>query len=159
MAAMLVFIGPMIGIPPQTLASNIKSQLCSCANGNNSEPNLAKTSLLAVTTCLPLAKALAINSLAGCSRPSSSTIISISLSSSTSSALSVKIYLSPYSCFRRSTWRSSTLVILTGLPTSLAIFSAFFSKTFSTPPPTVPAPNRPTFTKSFIVVPLQYLNQ
>ena len=78
-----------MGIPPATLASNIKSRLAASAKGKSSAPYFANTSLLAVTTLLPFLKAFAIKSLAGFSLPSNSTTMSISGSSKMSSALAV----------------------------------------------------------------------
>ncbi|MPM44438.1 hypothetical protein SDC9_91116 [bioreactor metagenome] len=149
LAARQDFNGLIIGMPPPTAASNIKSTLFSAASSNNSLPYLAKTSLFAVTTFFLCFNASAINSLAGCSLPINSTTISISGSSRISSSLFVTIYFPP-NWEARAGLLSRILVILTGTPTFFSISSAFFSKTISTPPPTVPAPNSPTLIASFI---------
>ena len=87
----LRFRGAMRGMPPPTLASYRRLTLRSCARVRSSGPYLDRTSLLAVTTCLPCDKALIINSLAGFSPPISSMTISISGSSRMAFASMVKI--------------------------------------------------------------------
>ena len=47
-----------MGIPPPTLASNNRLTPFCFARDINSGPDLASTSLLAVTTCLPAAKSV-----------------------------------------------------------------------------------------------------
>ena len=84
------FNGVIIGMPPATLASNMKSTSCFSAASNISLPNCAKTSLFAVTTCLPFSIAFNIYSRAGCIPPNNSTTISMLSSFKISSILSVK---------------------------------------------------------------------
>ena len=74
----IVFIGIIIGIPPAIAASYNITLLCSSAKLNSSSPCFARSSLFAVTMCLPFAIAVFIKSYAGSIPPINSATISTS---------------------------------------------------------------------------------
>ena len=144
--------GRIMGMPPPTAPSNIKSTLCSSASGNSSLPYFASTSLLAVTTFFPCSSAEAIYSFAGCSRPISSTTISMSGSFTISSKSPVTAYFLPSSAAFCGL-RTNIFFISILQPAFLAISPPLCSSTCSTPLPTVPTPKRPILIQSFICSP------
>ncbi len=75
-----------MGMPPATAASNSRSTPASSATANSSAPTLASSSLLPVTTGLPLRSAAVMSSRAGSIPPMTSTTTSISGSFTTAIA-------------------------------------------------------------------------
>ena len=83
----------MDGVPAQTADSNNSSTLFFIAVLISSSPCSNITALLAVTTCLPALSARSIKSLAVSTPPINST--STSISSSTTSKISLRIFVEP----------------------------------------------------------------
>ena len=83
----------MAGVPAQTADSNNSSTLFFFAKLISSSPCSKITALFAVTTCLPELRARVIKSLAVSTPPINSTRTSIS--SSTTSKISLKIFVEP----------------------------------------------------------------
>lgn len=83
----------MAGVPAQTADSNNSSTLFFFAKLISSSPCSKITALFAVTTCLPEQSARVIKSLAVSTPPINSTRTSIS--SSTTSKISLKIFVEP----------------------------------------------------------------
>ena len=75
-----------MGMPPPTAASNRRSTPACSATANRSTPTLASSSLFAVTTGLPLRRAVPISSRAGSMPPMTSTTTSIAGSATTAKA-------------------------------------------------------------------------
>src|SRR5690606_28299169 len=146
LAARLSRSGLMMGIPPATLPSKNRSTPRRAAKERSSGPCLASTSLLAVTTGLPLSSAAAMRSRAGSTPPMTSTTMSMpgsltishgSVVSSAGSRDTVLLFLGSRTATRRTSM---------GAPARAAMRSPLACKIESTPLPTVPHPSRPTCT-------------
>ena len=138
-------IALMIGMPPATAASKATVTPFSLAAAKISLPNSAINALLAVTTCLPLAMAFNINSLATVVPPINSTRISISGFSATAK-ISRDTLTSPRSQSGLSR-RAPTWLMIIWQPARALISLVLRLSTLTVPLPTVPKPHMPIFTE------------
>ena len=128
-----------MGIPPATLASIARLMPAWMARSQISEPQLAISSLLAVTTDFLLAIAPSMISAATEVPPTSSATMSTS-GCETTSRQSVVRYTGPSDSgsFFASTDRLQTAVTRSGNPSLSAIWPAFSASSVSVPDPTLP---------------------
>src|SRR5574341_1939430 len=134
----------MIGTPPATAASKATITPFFCAAAKISLPCMARSALLAVTTCLPCAIASSTRSLATVVPPISSTTISTSLPRTTLKASSTTfalVFTTDWAFFRS---LSATTAIRIARPARRWISSALRLSTSQVPPPTMPMPSSPT---------------
>ena len=137
-----------MGIPPPTLASNSRLTPFCLARDINSGPDLANTSLLAVTTCLPAARASFRKRVAGSVPPITSAKIRIPGSARISSGLVVIRLAEMPGSLGLAASRTRIFLRLTRRPTFLEISSDCSNRAVATPPPTTPRPNNPTLISS-----------
>ena len=131
------------GTPPATAASNKRSTPAASAAAYNSVPTLASNSLFAVTTGLPAARALEINSLAGSMPPIISTTRSTFGSATTLCAS--RVNKPSLSCTSRSRdiFRTATLTISRRTPVRCSMTELCCSTRRTKAAPTLPHPSTP----------------
>src|SRR5688572_5112209 len=134
----------MIGTPPATAASKATITPFFCAAAKISLPWVARSALLAVTTCLPWPIASSTRSFAMVVPPISSITISTSLPRTISKASPSTFALSWTMPLAFAVSLSATCVIRIARPARRWISSALRLRTSQVPPPTVPMPRSPT---------------
>ena len=148
--------GRIMGIAAATAASNKRSTSDCFAKEYNSSPWTAKSSLFAVTTGFPSARALTIRSLEGSIPPITSTTTSTSGLSITEFESSVNKEGSIGTSRDWETLRTATMTTSSFSPVRSAIASLCSSINLHKEAPTVPQPRRPMLTLSNSI-PIQYL--
>src|SRR5688500_1711341 len=137
-------IALMIGMPPATEASKATITPLACALAKISVPCLARSALLAVTTCLPASSAFSTSSSALVSPPISSTTMSMSgrvTIDSAEGAISIPSSETLRSFFGS---RAAATLMTISRPARRAISSRLRRSTSIVPLPTVPRPRSPT---------------
>src|SRR4051812_33723221 len=135
--------GRRIGTPPATAASKSRSTPATSAAAYSSAPWLASSSLLPVTTGLPLFSAVRMSSRAGSMPPISSTTTSTSGSSTTDAASSVRTPSGSSTGRSRLRLRTATRVTSRRSPVRRTTSSRRVSTRFTNGAPTLPQPSRP----------------
>src|SRR4051812_21834840 len=138
----------MMGIPPATAASNRKSRLALAAAANTSAPTLARSSLLAVTTGLPAARAPRISSRAGSMPPMTSTTTSMSGWLTTPALSRVSTPSGSSTSRSRARLRTATAPMSRRRPVRASMASACSATSPTRAAPTLPHPSTPTRTTS-----------
>ncbi len=136
----------MRGMPPATAASNSRSTPAALAVSHSSPPWLASSSLLALTTGLPLRKACSRRSRAGEIPPMTSTTTSIEGSVTMLTGSVVISGSTPGTSRSLVAERTATLASSSCTPVRSAIRLESVSKNRATEAPTLPQPSRPTRT-------------
>ncbi len=136
----------MSGTPPATDASNRRSTPAAAAASHSSAPWLASSSLLALTTGLPLRRASSTRSRAGDMPPITSTTTSIAGSRTTPKGSVVIRRSTPGTSRSLDAERTATLTSSSATPVRSAIRPASVSNRRASALPTLPQPSRPTRT-------------
>src|SRR5579859_622028 len=138
--------GRISGIPPATDASKSRSTPASAAASKSSDPTLASSSLLAVTTGLPPLRASKIRPRAGSMPPITSTTTSIDGSATTAWASLVSTPPGRDTVRSRVVLRTATAASSSRRPVRASIAPGSLTSNSTSAPPTWPQPSRPTRT-------------
>ena len=136
--------GRMRGIPPATDDSKRRSTPAVEAASKSSAPQLANSSLLAVTTGLPPLRAVRMSVRAGSIPPMTSTTTSTVGSETTALASAVRIPSGTGASRSRDWLRTAIAASSSFRPVRAAIRSASSTRRRTSAPPTLPQPNNPT---------------